>query len=240
VRAAKGDRGRDGALLALEERLGHRFADRSLLERALTHTSRANESLQRTTPHNEPFEFLGDAILGFLVAELLHRKDPEGDEGRKTRARAALVSAAGLARRAAALGLPELILLGRGEEKSGGRKKSALWADAYEAVIAALYLDGGFEAVRRFVRAEFEADLRAPDSASEDPKSLLQEKLQAERRPLPLYAMVSEEGPSHKRRFRVECRLDDGSATTGEGPTKKAAQQAAAREALQRLREAAG
>ncbi|HVQ27160.1 MAG TPA: ribonuclease III domain-containing protein, partial [Planctomycetota bacterium] len=107
----KAEKGREAALRSLEQRLGHRFADRSLLERALTHTSRANESLQRRTPHNEPFEFLGDAILGFLVAELLHRKDPDGDEGRKTRARAALVSAAGLARRAAVLRLPELILL---------------------------------------------------------------------------------------------------------------------------------
>ena len=231
---------REAELRDLAERLGHSFEDLALVDRALTHASQANESQAPDRRDNEPLEFLGDAVLGLAVTDLLHRADPDGSEGRKSRKRAALVRAASLARRADALGLPGLLRLGRGEEKTGGRSKTALWADAYEAVIAALYLDGGFEAVRRFVRAEFEADLRAPDSASEDPKSLLQEKLQAERRPLPLYAMVSEEGPSHKRRFRVECRLDDGSATTGEGPTKKAAQQAAAREALQRLREAAG
>jgi ribonuclease-3 len=228
----KGDRGRDEALQALEERLGHRFVDPSLLERALTHTSRANESLQRRTPHNEPFEFLGDAILGFLVAELLHRKDPEGDEGRKTRARAALVSAAGLARRAAALGLPELILLGRGEEKSGGRKKAALWADAYEAVIAALYLDGGLEPARRFVENEMGGELLAPALHARDFKSALQEKLQARGAPPPDYVVVEEQGPAHRKRYRVECRVDGRVLATGEGHSKKEAQQAAARQAL--------
>jgi ribonuclease-3 len=229
---------RETLLRELQGRLGHRFEDMALLDRALTHASQANESPGRRD--NEPLEFLGDAVLALAVSDLLNRDAPDGSEGRKSRRRAALVKAASLARRADALGLPTLLRLGRGEEKTGGRSKTALWADAYEAVIAALYLDGGFEAARRFVRAEFEADLALPDSASEDPKSLLQEQLQGRGRPLPLYSVLSEEGPSHKRRFRVECRLDDGSATTGEGPTKKAAQQAAAREAVQRLREAAG
>jgi len=228
----KGDRGRDEALRALEERLGHRFGDRSLLERALTHTSRANESLQRPTPHNEPFEFLGDAILGFLVAELLHRNDPEGDEGRKTRARAALVSAAGLARRAAALGLPELILLGRGEEKSGGRKKSALWADAYEAVIAALYLDGGLQPAQRFVENEMGAELLAPALHARDFKSALQELLQARSEPPPDYVVVEEAGPAHRKQYRVECRVQGRALAVGEGHSKKVAQQDAARKAL--------
>jgi ribonuclease-3 len=177
-------------------------------------------------------------VLGLAVTDLLHREDPDGSEGRKSQRRAALVRAASLARRADALGLPQLLRLGRGEEKTGGRSKAALWADAYEAVIASLYLDGGFEAARRFVQGEFEGDLAAPDSASEDPKSLLQELLQGQGRPLPAYSVVSEEGPSHQRRFRVECRLDDASATTGEGPSKKAAQQDAARQILQQLRDA--
>ncbi len=231
---------REALLRELSERLGHRFADMALLDRALTHASQANESQALGRRDNEPLEFLGDAVLGLAVTDLIHRDDPDGSEGRKSRRRAAFVKAASLARRADALGLPALLRLGRGEEMTGGRSKTALWADAYEAVIAALYLDGGFAAVLRFVRAEFEADLALPDSASEDPKSLLQEQLQGQGRPLPLYSVVSEEGPSHQRRFRVECRLDDGSATTGAGPSKKAAQQAAAREALQRLREAAG
>ena len=174
-------------------------------------------------------------MLGLAVTDLLHRDDPDGSEGRKSQRRAALVKAASLARRAKALGLPELLRLGRGEEKTGGRAKAALWADAYEAVIAALYLDGGFAAAQRFVQAEFAGDLEAPDSASEDPKSLLQELMQGQGRPLPAYSVLSEAGPSHKRQFRVECRLDDGSATTGEGPSKKAAQQAAARDALRHL-----
>jgi ribonuclease-3 len=227
---------RETLLSGLAGRLGHPFHDLALLERALTHASQANESqAPGRRRDNEPLEFLGDAVLGLAVTDLLHRHDPEGSEGRKSRRRASLVKASSLARRADALGLPELLRLGRGEEKTGGRSKTALWADAYEAVIAALYLDGGFEAARRFVRAEFEGDLAAPDSASEDPKSLLQELLQGQGRPLPHYSVLSETGPSHQRQFRVECRLDDGLATTGEGPSKKAAQQSAAREALARL-----
>ena len=224
---------REAQLAGLAARLGHRFTELSLLDRALTHASQANESQAPVRRDNEPLEFLGDAVLQLTVTDLLHHRDPEGSEGRKSRRRAALVKAASLARRAEALGLVALLGLGRGEEKTGGRAKTALWADAYEAVIAALYLDGGFEAARRFVRGEFEGELEAPDNASEDPKSVLQELLQGQGRPLPAYAVVSEEGPSHSRRFRVECRLDDGRVTTGEGPSKKAAQQEAARAALE-------
>ena len=230
---------REALLESLAERLGHRFKDLSLLNRALTHASQANESQAPVRRDNEPLEFLGDAVLQLTVTDLLHRRDPEGNEGRKTRRRAALVKAASLARRAEALGLVPLLRLGRGEEKTGGRAKAALWADAYEAVLAALYLDGGFEAARRFVRKEFEGDLAAPDSASEDPKSELQEILQGQGRPLPAYTVLSEAGPSHRRQFKVECRLDDGSTTTGEGSSKKVAQQEAARQVLQRLRDAA-
>lgn len=228
---------REALLAGLAGRLGHRFHDLALLDRALTHASQANESQAADRGRdNEPLEFLGDAVLGLAVTDLLHRHDPEGSEGRKSRRRAALVKAASLARRAEALGLVPLLRLGRGEEKTGGRAKAALWADAYEAVVAALYLDGGFEAARRFVEAEFAGDLAAPDSASEDPKSQLQERLQGQGRPLPAYTVVSEAGPSHERQFRIECRLDDGTVTTGEGPSKKTAQQEAARLALERLR----
>src|SRR4029453_17761486 len=150
---------REDELHALESRLGYRFSDLELLDRALTHSSRANEDPSGRSRHNEPLEFLRDAGSGLVVAELLHRRDPEGTEGSKSRARAQLVSAASLARRAEELGLPDLIVLGRGEEKTGGRMKAALWADAYEALLAALYLDGGYEAAHRFVRAEFAHDL---------------------------------------------------------------------------------
>jgi ribonuclease-3 len=227
---------REAALHALEQRLGYRFDHLALLDRALTHASLANETAALHRADNEALEFLGDAVLGMVVTDLLHRRDPDGDEGAKSRRRARLVSEPSLARRAADLALPELLLLGRGEEKTGGRAKAALWANAYEALVAALYLDGGFEAAHRFVRAEFARDVEASDEELEDPKSRLQELLQGQGRPVPRYGVVEEEGPSHRRRFRVECRLDDGTVTSGEGYSKKAAQQQAAREVLARLR----
>jgi ribonuclease-3 len=227
---------REGDLHALEQKLGYRFASLALLDRAFTHASLANETATLHRADNEALEFLGDSVLGLIVTDLLHRRDPDGAEGAKSRRRAQLVSASSLARRAAELGLPELLLLGRGEEKTGGREKAALWANAYEALVAALYLDGGFEAARRFVRADFARDFEAPDEELEDPKSRLQELLQGEGRPVPRYGVVEEAGPSHRRRFRVECRLDDGTVTIGEGYSKKEAQQQAAREALRRLR----
>jgi ribonuclease-3 len=224
----------------LERRLGYRFADLGLLDRALTHASRAHEEGSSGRGDNEPLEFLGDAVLGLVVTDLLHRRNPDGAEGPKSRRRARLVSAPSLARRAAELGLPELLRLGRGEEKTGGRRKSALWANAYEALIAALYLDGGFEAAHRFVRDEFAGDVKDDAIAADDPKSVLQELLQGQGRPLPEYHVAAEAGPSHRRLFRVECRLDDGFVSRGEGSSKKAAQQQAAERALVRLRGQSG
>ncbi len=224
------------ALDALARRLAHAFADPLLLDRALTHASYANES-GREVRDNEALEFLGDAVLGFLVSDLLHRGDPEGDEGLKSRMRAHLVAEPSLARRAEALGLPALLQLGRGEEKTGGRRKTALWADAYEAVAAALYLDGGIEAARRLVEHEFAAEIADfPGEAIVDHKSALQELLQARGQPVPDYVVVGESGPSHRRLFRVECRISGRAVSTGEGHSKKQAQQLAAREALLVLR----
>jgi ribonuclease-3 len=223
---------REASLRALEARLGYRFQDLALLDQALTHSSRAHESLEPGARHNEPLEFLGDAVLGFVVADLLHRRDPQGDEGKKSKARAHLVSAGSLARRAGELGLPDLLLLGRGEEKTGGRAKAALWADAYEALIAALYLDGGLTAAHRFVSAEFATELEAGPLPSRDYKSALQEVLQARGEPLPEYVVVAEEGPSHRIRFHVECRVLGQVVAHGEGHSKKEAQQDSARKAL--------
>jgi ribonuclease-3 len=220
---------REAALHGLEERLSYRFADLALLDRALTHASLANETATLHHGDNEALEFLGDAVVGMIVTDLLHRRDPDGAEGAKSRRRARLVSEPSLARRAGDLGLPELLRLGRGEEKTGGRAKAALWANAYEALVAALYLDGGFQAAHRFVRADLARDVEASDEELEDAKSRLQELLQGQGRPVPRYGVVEEEGPSHRRRFRVECRLADGTVTTGEGHSKKAAQQQAAR-----------
>lgn len=228
---------RAAALGELGRRLDHAFRDLSILDRALTHASLANEA-GAGARDNEPLEFLGDAVLGFLVADLLHRRDPEGSEGLKTRSRARLVSEPGLARHAEALGLPDLLRLGRGEEKTGGRGKAALWADAYEAVVAALYLDAGIEAARRFVERDFEADLAGlPDADLVDHKSALQERLQGRGERLPEYVVVAETGPSHRRRFEVECRIGGSAVSTGAGHSKKEAQQEAARRALDRLRD---
>lgn len=214
-------------------RLGHVFSDLGLLDRALTHTSHANEHQAGAPVHNEPFEFLGDAVLSFLVADLLHRTDPDGAEGRKTQLRAALVSDASLARRAQALGVPELLRLGRGEEKTGGRMKQALWAGAYEAIIAALYLDAGMESARAFIEKET-AEARN-EASTRDYKSVLQEWLQARGAPLPDYVLIAEEGPSHRRHFLIECRVQGQPPVQGQGPSKKQAQQKAAQAALEAL-----
>jgi ribonuclease III len=227
---------RRARLRALEQRLAHEFSDLALLDRALTHSSRANEGGSSHPRHNEPLEFLGDSVLGFIVADLLHRKDPEGDEGTKSKARAHLVSSRYLAKRAQALGIPELILLGRGEEKSGGREKESIWADAYEALVAALYLDGGLETARRFVSRDLSEGLtKTGRMGIVDHKSALQELLQARGEPLPEYVTVAEEGPSHKPRFRVRCLVSGRKLSEGEGPSKKEAQQEAARIAFRLL-----
>jgi ribonuclease-3 len=226
---------REARLRALEEKLGHSFRDLALLDRALTHASRANEHLAGASD-NEPLEFLGDSVLGFIIADLLHRRDPDGDEGTKSKARAHLVSASSLAGRAAELGLPELLSLGRGEEKTGGRKKAALWVDAYEALIAAVYLDGGMEAAQRFVGSAFKAELDAgAELPGRDYKSALQERLQARGDPVPEYVVVAEEGPSHHRLFRIQCVICGKAVSEGEGSSKKQAQQEAARKALETL-----
>jgi ribonuclease-3 len=230
---------RDRELRRLEERLGHRFADRGLLDRALTHKSFAHET-PSPLGHNEPLEFLGDSVLGLLVATMLHERDPEGDEGGKSRARAHLVSAAALSPRAAGIGLPSLLRLGRGEEKTGGRHKKALWANAYEAMIAALYLDGGLVAARRFVEREIGADIDAGwPLETHDHKSALQEVLQGRGEAPPEYLLDSEEGPSHRPRFHMRCVIDGKTVSRGEGSSKKQAQQEAARRALEALAEAA-
>jgi len=227
------DEDRLSALQALSGRIGHSFADIGLLHRALTHKSVTNE--MAGSVHNEPLEFLGDAVLGFLVADLLHRRDPDGPEGEKSRARAALVSAVSLGPRAVALGLSDLLVLGRGEEKTGWRRKERLSANAFEAVVAAIYLDGGIEAAAAFVRSAL-GDLDSLDGLSDaDHKSALQERLQGSGRAVPDYIVTTEEGPAHRRLFHVACRIDGVEVAVGTGHSKKVAQQEAARRALVRI-----
>jgi len=228
-------------LAALEERLGHRFRDRALLHRALTHSSYANEADPGAgVRDNETLEFLGDSVLGFLVADLLIRAHAEWDQGWLTKARAELVSAGAFADQARSLGLGPLLRLAAADERSGGRDRDARLADAFEALIAAVYLDAGLDASRAVVARLFSDDLAALDPGElsrRDVKSALQERAQADGLPLPKYRLVSESGPDHEKRFVYEVRYGAGDelAATGEGATKKEAQRAAASAALDRL-----
>jgi ribonuclease-3 len=225
-------------LSALEERLGYRFREPAILDRALTHRSRANEDATGSTIDNESLEFLGDAVLGFAMADLLFRDFPQFDEGQKSKIKAALVSTLTLGRLARRLGLGEFLALGRGEEKTGGRAKQALLADGYEAVIAAIYLDGGIDEARDFVSRQFAEDLedvRSPEFWGRDYKSALQELVQSRELPLPEYAVASESGPDHRKVFHVEVRIQGETFGSARGLSKKVAEQEAARKAMDRL-----
>ena len=196
---------------ALERRIGYSFRDPGLLEHALTHTSRANEDVSGGVIDNESLEFLGDAVLGFAIADVLFRRFPDRDEGWKSKMKAALVSTTSLARLAEGLDLGQHLLLGRGEEKTGGRRKQALLADGYEALIAAIYLDGGVEQVtglhRAPVRGTHQRGARRPAAAFHDYKSALQERVQSAGDPPPEYAVIGETGPDHHKQFQVQVRV---------------------------------
>jgi len=226
----------------LETAIGYRFKDLGLLEHALTHRSKAHEDASGGVFDNESMEFLGDAVLGFVIADLLFREFPHHDEGHKSKIKASIVSTLSLGRLAERLDLGRFVLLGRGEEKTGGRRKQAILADCYEALIAAVYLDGGIDPARAFVARQFGpliADARATGSEAaftEDWKSELQEVLQSQGRGLPEYALAGEEGPAHRRVFAIEVRVRGEVIGRGEGRSKKAAEQDAAKNALSLFR----
>jgi len=223
---------------ALQQAIGYRFRDRGLLEHAMTHTSRANEDASGGVADNESLEFLGDALLGFVIADMLFRDFPAFDEGEKSKTKAALVSTATLARQAERLGLGDHLLLGRGEEKTGGRRKQALLADGYEALLAAIYLDGGVEHARAFIVREFGGlidDVRRGGVSKQDYKSTLQELLQSRELPLPEYRLVGTLGPDHRKRFEIEVVVRGERLASATGPSKKEAEQEAARMALREL-----
>ena len=204
--------------------LGHRFANAALLEQALTHRSAG-------TPNNERLEFLGDGIVNLLVAEALFQRWSRANEGTLTRARAELVRESSLAAIARSLDLGSRLTLGPGELKSGGHRRDSILADALEAVVAAIYLDGGFQAVRAAVLPWFEAQLAALPAGKigKDAKTRLQEWLQRRQKPLPVYALVAESGEEHARVFQVRCQLTDPELyADGEGGSRRAAEQAAA------------
>ncbi len=227
----------------LEQELGYRFRDPALLYRALTHSSHTHETVGREPGFdNEQLEFLGDAVLGFLVSARLVAAYPQYSEGRLSKRKAHLVSAAHLVQTARKLNLGEYLQLGRGEELSGGRTKRALLANAVEAVIAALYLDGGVEAASRFVDRFVIGGLLAGDRSEDeifedDYKSALQEWLRAAKMPQPRYLIVQERGPQHHKTFTIEVRVGTDFGVQAEGLTKKAAEKEAARLALELLRQ---
>jgi ribonuclease III len=225
----------------LERRIGYRFRDRGLLEHALTHRSRVHEDASGGVFDNESMEFLGDSVLGFVIADMLFRQFPQHNEGQKSKLKASIVSATSLARLGEKIDLGAFLILGRGEEKTGGRLKHALIADCYEALIAAIYLDGGIEPARGFIERQF-ADLieearrtGAHAAFTEDYKSALQEWLQSHDRGLPSYRLAAEIGPAHRRRFDVEVVINGEPIARADGKTKKEAAQAAAKQALEIL-----
>ena len=221
----------------LQARIDYRFRDRGLLEHALTHKSRAAEDASGGVADNESLEFLGDAVLGLVVADTLFRQYPDYTEGQKSKVKAAVVSTQSLARRAEAIQLGDHLILGRGEEKTGGRFKQALLADAYEALIAAIYLDGGLEAATVFLRRELKEaiDAGSAQTFAPDYKSTLQERVQALGHPLPEYRLSGAEGPDHRKTFTIEVVVNGEVLGSATGRAKKEAEQEAARQALARL-----
>jgi ribonuclease-3 len=221
----------------LEKALGHRFERAELLQRALTHPSYVNEHSYDELGHNQRLEFLGDAVLDFVVGEWVFTQFASFDEGPLTRLRAALVRTETLARLANDIGLGPALRLGRGEQASGGRSRPANLCDAFEAVVGALYLDAGLAAVKRFLGpriAEATQEIVAAESTIDD-KSRLQERCQAEMGVTPRYRIVSEQGPDHRKMFVAEALVGGAVLGRGSGPSKQAAEQSAARSARHSL-----
>ena len=216
----------------MTDSIGHRFTRPELLAQALRHRSAG-------TPHNERLEFLGDALVDLIVAEALYALWPQADEGALTRARAELVRESSLAAIARTLDLGAWLTLGPGEMKSGGHRRDSILADAVEAIVAAIHLDAGFEACRAVVLPWFEpaiAALPPPNKVGKDAKTRLQEWLQGRQHPLPVYALISEDGEEHARTFRVSCSLvRPEMVTEGQGSSRRAAEQVAAEAALARI-----
>jgi ribonuclease-3 len=225
-------------LSELEALLGYRFRDPSLLVRALTHRSYVNEHEDEGLLHNESLEFLGDAVLGFLVSSRSFRRFPELQEGALSKIKAYLVSAANLLQFARRIRLGEYMRLSKGEEKTGGRTKRAILEDAYEALIGAMYLDGGMEAASALLAAQVEEILDSLDVKHivfGDFKSALQERLHNLGRLEPVYRVINEIGPDHRKTFVVQVLVHDVIVAEASGKTKKEAQQAAARIALESI-----
>ena len=222
----------------LEDQLGYCFRDKSLLIRALTHRSFVNEHEGEGYRHNESMEFLGDAVLGFLISARIYRRFPDLTEGELSKIKAYLVSAANLIRLAQNIHLGDFLRLSHGEDKTGGRRKRAILVDAYEAILGAIYLDGGVEMLSEFLDRQLGEFIRSLDLRQfvyGDFKSALQEKLHDLGYPEPVYRVVNEIGPDHKKTFVVQALIVGRVVAEAAGRTKKEAQQEAARLALESL-----
>ena len=219
----------------LEAAIGYRFHNISLLQNALTHTSYANERWHNSLLSNERLEFLGDSILGMLVAEYLYRNFPDRPEGELTRMRADMVCEKTLAAVANSIHLGDHLLLGHGEEQGGGRTRDSILADAVESVIAASFLDGGMEAALQFIRRFILVQVPVTKLHNADYKTQLQELVQQKRNQVLSYQLVGESGPDHDKHFDVEVTLNGAVVGSGQGSSKKRAEQDAARNAIAAL-----
>jgi len=226
------------SLATLQKRLGYQFRDESLLKLALTHPSIAHESGKKDIQHNQRLEFLGDSVLGLVLSRELYAKFPASYEGPLTKSRAKLVNRKALAEHGRSLDLGAYLILSRGEEASGGRERPSALADGFEALLGAIFLDGGFEAARRFILVEFDAQFSAlaEPAGIENPKGELQELLQARSTEAPEYHVVSSTGPDHDRIFECTVHHGGNELARGRGKSKKAAETDAAVEALKKMR----
>ncbi|MGN0998568.1 MAG: ribonuclease III [Faecousia sp.] len=219
----------------LEHAIGYRFGNISLLQNALTHSSYANERWRNSLMSNERLEFLGDSILGMVVADYLYRSFPNRPEGELTRMRADMVCEKSLAMIAGQIGLGSHLLLGKGEEQGGGRSRDSILADAVESVIAACYLDGGMDAAREFIKKFVLIRVPVDHLQNNDYKTALQELVQQKKNQVLSYALTGESGPDHDKSFRVELSLNGRVIGYGTGSSKKRAEQDAARVAMETL-----
>ena len=219
----------------LEAVIGYKFRNISLLQNALTHSSYANERWHNSLLSNERLEFLGDSVLGMLVAEYLYRNFPNRPEGELTRMRADMVCEQTLAAAANRIGLGEHLLLGHGEEQGGGRTRNSILADAMESVIAASFLDGGMEAALQIVRTFIFVEVPVTKLHNADYKTQLQEMVQQKKNQTLAYELVGQSGPDHDKRFDVEVSLNGVVVGSGSGSSKKRAEQNAARAAIEKL-----
>ena len=216
-----------------ERKIEYRFSDKNLLILALTHSSYANEIKKGRHENNERLEFLGDAVLDMVVSEYMYRHFPKMPEGELTKLRASLVCEKSLAKFSQKLSVGEFLLLGNGEENSGGRTRPSILADAFEAILAALYLDSDMECAREFVLEFVKGALKEAKPSFKDYKTMLQEIIQQNREESVKYHLVGESGPDHDKRFIVEVHLNSNVIGHGEGRSKKEAEQQAAKEALE-------